>query len=355
MDLQRNTTVITAECLCKSHKLSLEVSTSKLPLECNICHCNSCRYSTGALFVIETTWPQPRESVDISGLQRYQFSTNITYRFCGTCSTLMFYESVKYPSKLGVFYGPLKNLDNDLIKLTKQIYVDDTRDGGASFWFRKPNADGKEIPRYAEQVSEDGELAPSWPEVNIFERRWQSKGPTFISCHCKGINLLLHFENYNTEDRAELPWFIDPKTNKPIAGFAVYDPCHPYSSNEIINWVFVDLGIISQGNGRAFPRTVAKLKAAVDAGDSTVGTLACYQSSSEVQRYFCKVCSASAFYTCSKRPEIVGVAMGLLKAPSGARADICLSWNYGDISMSLNDATGGWRGRLIKRVQTDAE
>ncbi|KAI1742295.1 Mss4-like protein [Xylaria scruposa] len=356
MDLQRNMTAITAECLCKSHKLSFEVSTSKLPLECNVCHCDSCRHSTGALFVIKTTWPQPRESVDISGLQRYQLSANITYLFCGTCSTLMFYESVRYPSKLGVFYGPLKNLDIDLIKLTKQIYVHDTDDGGASFWFRKPNADGKEIPRYGEQVSEDEELDYYWPWVNLFGRdRLQEKRPTSISCHCKGINLLLHLENYNTEDREELPWFIDPKTNNPIAGFAAHDPCHPYSSNEIINWVFVDLGIISQGNGRAFPRTVAKLKAAIDAGESTVGTLTCYQPSSEVQRYFCKVCSASVFYTCSKRPEIIGVAMGLLKAMGGVRADSCLSWNYGDISTSLGDATGGWRGRLIKRVQADAE
>ncbi|KAI0194504.1 Mss4-like protein [Xylaria flabelliformis] len=358
MDSQRNTTVITAECFCKSHTFSLEVSTSKLPLECDVCHCDSCRHSTGALFAIKTTWPQPRESVDISGLQRYQFSANITYRFCGTCSTLMFYESVRYPSKLGVFYGPLKNIDIDLIKLTKHIYVYDTRDGGASFWLRKPNADGKEIPRYQQQVSEDEdeEIDWDWPDIpSLTLGLGPGKWPLPISCHCKGINLVLHRKYYFNKNREELPWFIDSTTNTPIAGFTMSDPCHPYSSNEIINWVIVDLGIISQRNGRAFPRTTAELKAAVDAGDSTIGTLTYCQPSSEIQRYFCKVCSASAFYTCSKRPKIVGVAMGLLDEWGRVRADEELSWNFGDISTSLDDATWGWRGRLIKRMQADAQ
>ncbi|TRX89609.1 hypothetical protein FHL15_009518 [Xylaria flabelliformis] len=363
MDSQRNTTVITAECFCKSHTFSLEVSTAKLPLECDICHCDYCRHCTGALFVIKITWPQPRESVDISGLQRYQFSANIMYRFCGTCSALMFYESVRYPSKLGIFYGPLKNVDIDL---TKHIYVYDTRNGGASFWLRKPNANGKEIPRYQQQFSEDKdeEIDWYWPHVpSLGCGLWPGEWPLLISWHCKSINLPLHCKYYLTKDREELPWFIHPTTNNQIAGFTVRDPCHPYFSNEIMNWVTVDLGIISQRNGRAFLKTTAELKVAVDADDSAAGTLTCYQLSPEIQRYFCKVCSASAFCTCSKRPEIVGVAIGLLRrilvnqqnVLSRARAEVDLSWNFGDTSTSLDDATWGWRGRLIKRVQADVQ
>lgn len=54
MDLRSNTVVITVECLCKIHTFSTEISTSKLPLKCNVCHCDSCRHSTGALHVMET-------------------------------------------------------------------------------------------------------------------------------------------------------------------------------------------------------------------------------------------------------------------------------------------------------------
>jgi hypothetical protein len=74
----------------------------------------------------------------------------------------MFYQSLKYPRKLGVFTGLLKNINADLIKLTKRIYVEDTIDGGASVWLRKPNADGKKIPRYLELSKE---ISWDWPQT----------------------------------------------------------------------------------------------------------------------------------------------------------------------------------------------
>lgn len=354
MGPQSNTVVIAAECLCKAHTFSTEISTSRLPLEGNVCHCDSCRHSTGALYVVETTWPQPREIVDISGLQRYQFSTNITNLFCGTCSTLIFYESLKYPNKLGVFSGPLKNIDADVIKLTKHIYVEDTVDGGASVWLRKPNSDGKEIPRYRERSEE---IPWNWPQASSSTglNGKQEQKPVPISCHCKGIKLLFHHGNYASKEREEVPWFIDPRTNKPLASFDVCDSCRLQFGNDIVHWAHVDLANISQADGGAFPKTTAELKAAVDAGDSAVGTLAYYQSSPDVQRYFCKVCSASAFYACDDRPEIVAVAIGLLDAPSGARAEGYLSWSFGDTPTWVNDTRGGWREGLVSRVQADAE
>ncbi|KAI0382363.1 Mss4-like protein [Hypomontagnella monticulosa] len=355
MDLLSNAIVLTAECLCKAHTFRTEIPLSKLPLEGNVCHCDSCRHSIGALYVVETTWPQPRESVDISGLERYQFSANITYRFCRTCSTLMFYESQKYPSKLGVFSGSLKNIDTDVLKLTKHIYVEDTLDGGASIWFRKPNADGKEIPRYRERSEE---IPWDWPQasnvVGLAETH-QEQRPIPIWCHCKGIELCFHPPNYDGKLREELPWFIDPRTKKSLASFDVCDSCRLHFGVDIVNWTFVSLANISSLNGSAFPKTTAELKAAVDAGDSAVGTLAYYQSSDDVQRYFCKVCSASAFYACEDRPEILDLAIGLLEAPGGARAETYLSWTFGDTPSWADDTKGGWRERMINRVQADAE
>ncbi|KAI2615799.1 Mss4-like protein [Hypomontagnella submonticulosa] len=354
MDLQSNTIVITAECLCKAHTFTAEVPVAKLPLGGHVCHCNSCRHFIGALYVVEATWPQPRENVDTSGLQRYQFSANITYRFCGTCSTPMFWESVKYPSKLGVLSGSLKNIDVNLIKLTEHIYVDDTLDGGASVWLRKPNADGKEIPRYRGRSAEIPWDWPQVPRVTELEGT-QEQGAIPIWCHCKGIQLLFRRGDYASWEREELPWFIDPRVNKPLASFDACDSCRLHFGTDIVNWTFVNLTDISQANGNAFPRTTGELKAAVDTGDSAIGTLAYYQSSGDVQRYFCKVCSASAFYACDERPEIVDLAIGLLEAPDGARAEGYLSWDFGNTPAWVNDTRGGWREGLAKRVQADAE
>ncbi|KAH8820087.1 Mss4-like protein [Xylogone sp. PMI_703] len=342
MGPQSGIITVTAECLCKTHTFSTEISTSELPLPGSACHCNSCRHCTGALYMTEVTWPQPREDVDISRLQGYEFSANITYIFCGTCSTLMFYESRKYPTKLGVFSGVLKNIDADLVRLNKHLFVKDTIDGGAT------------ISRY-EEIS--GEIPWNWPQVSSltgFEGKQEQKAIP-IWCHCKGIQLLIHSGNYASKKREELPWFIDPRTNKHFASFDVCNSCRLQFGNEIVNWTFVELPNISQANGHAFPKTIAELKAAVDGADPAVGTLGYYQSSPDVQRYFCKVCSASVFYACDDRPEIVDLAIGLLEASDGARAEEFLSWSFGDTPAWVDDANGGWREGLVKRVQADAE
>ncbi|KAJ0104325.1 uncharacterized protein J7T55_009490 [Diaporthe amygdali] len=301
MEDKSDSVVIMAECLCKAHSFSPEVSKSKLPLECNVCHCDSCRHSTGALYVVETTWPQPLEDVDLSGLHKYQFSDNIAYRFCGTCSTLMFYESRKYPSKLGTFSGPLKNTDSETIRLARHIYVEDTIDGGATVWLRKPNPDGQQIPRYLERSGE--ELSWDWPQISSLTGSTgkQEQAPIPLWCHCR------------------------------------------------------DLSNVTQGDGDAFPKTMAKLKAAVDVADPLIGTLAYYQPTSGVQRYCCKVCSTSAFLASDDRSEAVGVPVGLLEASDGSRAESFLSWGLGDTPIGVDDTKGGWREEMIKRVLADAE
>ncbi|RFU30671.1 hypothetical protein B7463_g5656, partial [Scytalidium lignicola] len=356
MDLELNTTVITAECLCKAHIFTTEIAQSKLPLECNVCHCNSCRHSTGALHVCKATWPQAREDVDMSSLNKYQFSANITYRFCGTCSTLMFYESQRYPSKLGVFTGTLRNIDADLIKLTKHIFVEDTLDGGASVWFRRPNPDGIEIPRFAQFAGDKAMSSQVTSSSSTEPESKQEQESLPLWCHCNGIQLKLHRGNYASKKREELPSFIDPRTNKPIVTFDVCDSCRLQFGQDIIHWTFVELANISQPDGGAFPKTIAELKTAVDAGDPAVGTLAYYESSPpHIQRYFCKRCSATVFYASDNRPQTVDLPIGLLEAADGARAEGFLSWNYGGTPTWVDDTKGGWREGLVKRVLADAE
>ncbi|KAG8422189.1 hypothetical protein J3459_010599 [Metarhizium acridum] len=293
MDLE-STVRITAECLCKRHSFGTEIPQSRLPLEGNVCHCHSCRHSTGALYVLQSTWPQPRADVNTSGLHKYQFSANIANLFCATCSTPMFSELAWDPGNLGVFSGPLKNIEVAPIKLTNHIYVEDTVDGGASVWLRRPNPDGEEIPRY---LKRSGQIPWSWPGVsNLAEPRGEPVQESVgISCHCKGVNLVLHHGDYAGREREELPWYIDPRNNKRLASFDACDSCRLHFGNDIVHWTFTNLADISQANGGPFPRTMTELKTAVDAGDAAVGTLACYQSSPDADRYFCRVCAAGRF------------------------------------------------------------
>jgi hypothetical protein len=51
-----------------------------------------------------------------------------------------------------------------------------------------------------------------------------------------------------------------------------------------------------------------------------------YRSRNDVTRTFCRRCGANIFYDARSRPSIVDVAVGLLDAGSGARAEEVLAW-----------------------------
>jgi hypothetical protein len=351
------TVLVTAECLCKAHTFSTKVPTSKLPLQAVACHCDSCRYSTGALYSIDIPWPEPRKNVDTTKLKKYPFSSNIGILFCGTCSTPMFFEHTKEPYDIGVFTGALKNLDVDLVNIKNHIYVGDTVDGGATMWLRKPNADGSEAPKFKER--DDGEEYPlDWPSASVYtgyEKKTDNKSVA-IRCHCKGVDFQLHRGNYEGKSKDEIPWFIDPKTYKPIANFDACDSCRLQSGIDIFHWTFAELVNLSFNKGdKPFPKHSSGLEALVDAKDAAVGTLAYYKSSPDVHRYFCSVCSATVFYNCDDRSDMLDVAVGLLDAPDGARAEGFLSWALGGPAVWVNDTKGGWREGLFKRVQEEAE
>lgn len=232
-----------------------------------------------------------------------------------------------------------------LLRLARHIWVADTVDGGASAWLRRPNADGKEIPRYRERLGE--ELPWDWPQASSLAELEgkQEQEALPVWCHCRGIELRLRRGDYASREREQLPWFVDPTTDRLLAGFDACDSCRLQVGCDI-----VELANIAQADGGALPKTTAELQAAVDAGDPAVGTLAYYRSSPDVRRYFCRVCSASAFYACDDRPEIVDVAVGLLEAPDGARAEGLLSWGLGDTPGWVDDT----KRRLARRADEES-
>lgn len=353
--------IVAAECLCKTHSFSTEIHTSTLPLPAYACHCNSCRHATGALYSVHLSWPEPRQRVDTSHLRSYSFSANVSILFCGTCSTPLFFEFLKDAPSLGVFSGTLKNLDVNLMKIAAHFCVSDTLDGGATMWLQRPETDGSSVPRF-KTVDRSQQYPCNWPSgspITGYEGRTGQK-LTEIQCHCKGIDLLLKHGNYEGKNRAELPWFIDPKTHKPTATFDACDSCRLQSGADTFHWTFSELANISlsaalRKRGKVFPKTTSELKARVDMHDSALGTLSYYHSSSNVQRYFCKVCSATVLYAVDERPEVVEVAIGLLQAPDGARAESLLSWDFGGPLVYARDTKGGWREDLTYRTQDEAE
>lgn len=111
--------------------------------------------------------------------------------------TPLFRESQRHPSKLGVFTGSLENIDINLIKFTKNVFVEDTIDGSASVWFTKPNANGKEIPRYRDF---EGEISWDLSQASNSSELWfkQEYESIPLQYHYKGIQLIVNRGNHAT-------------------------------------------------------------------------------------------------------------------------------------------------------------
>ncbi|KAF2850573.1 hypothetical protein T440DRAFT_468547 [Plenodomus tracheiphilus IPT5] len=357
-----NTTTVTlkAHCLCKANTFETKTLESNLPLRSYTCNCTSCRHVTGALYISPIRWPEPRDKVHISNLKVFNFSPSIDLLFCSTCSTPIFWawpKDEKHP--LSVFTGALTNDTRSLIKISHQSFVGDTLDGGASVFFRYSNIDGTELKRF--ETGADNEIAKElpkqWPspaELTGYEAKKEDAIP--IRCKCKGIDFVLHRGDYSSYKEDELPWNIDPKTHKLLADLCGCDSCRLQSGVDVFCWTFAEMKYISFGKSKkTFPTHTDQLRKLIDVGDDAVGTLAYYTSSPNVHRFFCSTCSACVFYTKPDRPTFVDIAIGILEASDGARAEGMLSWDYGGSITYREDGEGGWREGLFEEVEESGE
>lgn len=368
---------IQIECLCKANKFSTAVPIAALPFKALLCHCTSCRRVTGALYTCFSQWPGTMQDVLDSSLQSYQYTSDTSLKFCGRCSSPMFLHLKKSPdpSDPGVliFYvGLLPNTVPGLpsgvqvVSIQQQVFAGDTGDGGASVFLQRPNADGKLIKRWHGYYNVSEELPADWPPQSLLAEAGARprQEEVSIQCHCKGVDFVMcRGDKVFAEMKAagNLPGWVVPDSLKPMALFDACDSCRFQFGTPLMNWTFAQLTQLHFAPGAsgsadtAFPASTIDLKAAVAGGnDSRYGTLAFYESSPDVQRYYCSRCSATVFYAVDDLPSQVDVAIGLFHATEGARTDSWVEWDYGGMGHN-KDAVGGWREGFADAVKQGAE
>ncbi|KAI0163933.1 Mss4-like protein [Xylariaceae sp. FL1272] len=362
------TVTLVAQCLCQAHRFTAEVSQSALPLKGVFCHCDTCRHTTGALYSSDVPWPGDNNAIRESTLRRYALFDSLAILFCDTCSSPMFFER-KDPEQRTLAYGALSgiltNADvESLVQITDHICVGDTIDGGASPWLRNLNTETNQPSSWVGRRGESQKLCSDWPGVNDLPNDATDIPVDEIPIRwaCNGVNLVFHkpTSEYASKPRSELPWFIDPVTNKSSGGFDVCDSCRLSSGADIFHWTFASFQHLSFSEKDAkpvFPKSSIELNAAVSAKDRDPlwGTLTSYESSADVRRYFCSKCSACVFYAADERSEMVDIAIGLLESPDGARAEALVSWNFGGTCVWRQDVAGGWRDALVEKVERAAD
>lgn len=365
---------LAAQCLCKAHTVTTSVPTSSLPLQAYYCHCSSCRHLTGGLYTSILSWPGPAAAVLALSLREYVFTQKFSVLFCGTCSSPMFWSRKIEggDNEFKVFTGVLSNnAVPGMIQFYSHIFVGDTLDGGAAVWLQHLVNDKSSapVPCYRTCQEESGLIDP---DAMAVARQADVENATVpdeipLHCRCKGVNLILRrgISDLSAMEKSKLPFFVDPVTKKLFASFDACNSCRTSVGVDIFNWTFallqhIDYAPSSSSSDASpasiFPRNTADLRAAVSSPnrDSRLGSLAYYASSDDVQRYFCDRCSASVFFAVDDRPEMVDVAIGLLDAPDGARAESVLSWGLGLMTWP-DDVKGGWREELSESVKRNAE
>ncbi|KAI1612641.1 Mss4-like protein [Exophiala viscosa] len=136
--------VVEIHCHCKLTSFSLSLPSSSFPLKSALCHCNSCRHTTGQLF---TTWaviPTPISTKiwESGNLIRYNSSSKCERWFCKQCgASVINIDKAGEHHEWEVATGLLHFEDEDGLqgKLDRvQLWVEDVKaDGGAVGWINK--------------------------------------------------------------------------------------------------------------------------------------------------------------------------------------------------------------------------
>lgn len=224
------------------------------------------------------------------------------------------------------------------------IWIGDTRDGGASDWL-PDSIHGRGMERWMGEAGES-ELVPRDVLATNPDDIAPTRDPVHAHCRCGGVefwlkppdsdgrsassdfpDLMVPF--HRGADAAKNPrneaWWLRDGGRRFLAGTCMCLSCRAASGFGITFWAFVPNAniFLDENCTKVFP----------DYGEGHEnkywGTIESYQSSEGVTRTFCGRCGANVFWDGGKekgREGLIDVAVGLLDARSGARAEELLSW-----------------------------
>ncbi|KAJ7899684.1 DUF636 domain protein [Mycena leptocephala] len=300
---------LTATCYCKSIHYTLTLPSSSLPIPVHLCHCSRCRYMHGSLCAFHAPIPAGVHPKFIAPSSLESSTTQYTYpkamskpTFCTTCGCHMGdYDARQDKWFLATALFPK---DETVFIIKTHIYTLSPLDGGAVSWLK--NIGDRELEIAFE---DDGSDTPNASAAESPGADGEDR--LRAQCHCGGVSFTIPRPTPEVLADETLKPFTSPLDS--TKWIACVDPCNDCRLNSgahIAAWTFVPLSCLSPAVGE----------------DLKLGTSKTYESSPGVQRSFCGVCGATVFYWDTTRSKIVDVAIGLLRAPEGVRAENWLTW-----------------------------
>jgi hypothetical protein len=281
------------------------------------------------------------------------------------------YLEYKHDGHYEVSHGTVLGKTDGILDFAEHMWVDDTRDGGASTWLPALGSKVAEIwpthGRVHSVLSKDCEKMS--PISAVESRSGELHNRTDLHrlparCHCGGVSfsvarpdeealtgrvpfpdLLIPYKSgVSAANPDKHPWWVSKDRSKWLAGNCSCDSCRRIAGFDVVQWAFIPLSSLFFSDGEHFTRPFA----------DRLSTMKSYRSSSSVTRWFCGRCGANIFWDGDERPTLLDVAVGLFDAKSGARAEEWLEWVTERVSfredahseqyiISLEDGLKDWK------------
>ncbi|KAH9889689.1 Mss4-like protein [Xylariomycetidae sp. FL2044] len=308
---------VTARCYCGSVRYTLTFPASSsssssmlLPLTAYICHCSTCRYSHGTLGAFHSELPvevqpqfiAPSSLEGGSSMTAYWMRSAVLY-FCSTC---------------GCHVGARGNDSGKWFPSVSLFPKDESVFVLREHWHTNSGPNG--LADWLPSLGEDRPLAlralESRPSIPVAEKGKDGEDRLRCECHCGGVSFTFPRPTRKVLDDPFMSEVVSPLGPRKYK--AVVDACNDcrrHTGDPVTAWTFVPLALMEPRIGR----------------DLAVGTSRVHASSPGTLRSFCGVCGATVFFWHDSRrtndeDAIVDVAVGLLRAPEGVRADDWLDW-----------------------------
>jgi hypothetical protein len=337
----------TITCLCGCAKQEVTLVAEAFPTKACLCHCDTCRSTSGMLCTIYLGLASPPTS--LASLTNYNSSQRISRCFCSTCGAHVFAED-KSTGEYWVCSGTVEH-SRDVVKITHHERIGDTRDGGLATFLTRCGQDG--LAAYAgdseqqimDPTNDRGDEEPKLMERGAhFIAPAESQAPplthrenVLAQCHCGGVkyyvtppnelsrklsspwpDLLVPYHSGSPENKQDIKWWMRAEDTKFLAGLCVCRSCRLAAGFPIQSWAFIPKANITKRDSTPL--------------DFSLGSLQQYESSPGIFREFCSTCGATVFWHCEERPDLIDVSVGLLRSKSGARAEDLLEWETGRVS-----------------------
>ncbi|KAH8686718.1 Mss4-like protein [Ilyonectria robusta] len=346
-------------CLCGSvSQLVKSRPAVDTPRNLSLCHCNTCRYTSGLLCASYCPIAVPSLP---HGVKPYDAADGWTRHFCSSCGCHVFRcktadsGETEWELATGAITESIPEDSSKVMQYTHHDHVSDTKDGGIAVWI--PEFQGQKMefleaaapPHAREAVFQEDHLPASCACGRV---RFHVTRPNPASYLPRSnISDLIHpyssTDKAITQNPADEKWWIRAAGSKYLAGTCACRSCRLAAGFEIQTWTFVPRANIffhvaePDGGETIVPLDFDALPADI---------LTSYRSSPDVLREFCGTCGATVFWHDKWRPGLIDVSVGLLRAAEGARAESWVDWWTERVSFT-EDAENGRVGTEAQRAR----